>query len=90
MKTKVVQQVPSIILIFSKFSGPQRLSDFQTFFLTEVSIFRQDNIFCPDTHFVVLVVVGHSVVEEDSESVLEVRDLGFDGKRLVPKITQTT
>ena len=32
MKTKVVQHVPRIIFNVFKFSGSQRLSDFQTFF----------------------------------------------------------
>ena len=42
---------------------------------SEISILWQNNVFRPDAHLKVLVVVGHSIVEEDSQGVLEVLNL---------------
>ena len=42
----------------------------------EVSILRQDNVFCPDAHLEVLFIVGHSVVKQNGQGVLEILNLG--------------
>ena len=43
---------------------------------SKVSILWQDNVLRADTHLKVLFVVGHPVVEENSQGVLEVLNLG--------------
>ena len=72
---------------------------------SEISILWQDHVLGPYAHLKVLVVVGHPIVEENSQGVLEVLDLGphlkiwcfadilEDGthrERFIPEVSQAT
>ena len=56
---------------------------------TKVSVLGQDDILRSHTKLKVLVIVGHSVVDEDCESVLVILDLGTDRERLVAEVPET-
>lgn len=56
---------------------------------TKVSISGQDNILRSHTKLEILVIVGHSVVDEDSEGVLIILNLGTDREGLVAEIPET-
>ena len=56
---------------------------------TKVSVLGQDDILRSHTKLEVLVIVGHSVVDEDCESVLVILDLGTDRERLVAEVPET-
>ena len=56
---------------------------------SEVSVLWQDDIFRSDAELEVLLVIGHSIVYEDCQSVLEIFYLGSDRKRLVPEVPET-
>ena len=56
---------------------------------SEVSVLWQDNILRSDAELEVLLVIGHSIVYEDCQSVLEIFYLGSDRKRLVPEVPET-
>ena len=56
---------------------------------SEVSVLWQDDILRSDAELEVLLVVGHSIVYEDCQSVLEIFYLGSDRKRLVPEVPET-
>ena len=43
---------------------------------SKISVLWQDNVLRSDAHFKVLLIVRHPVVEENSQSVLEVLNLG--------------
>lgn len=56
---------------------------------TKVSIPGQDDILRSHTKLEILVIVGHSVVDEDSEGVLIILNLGTDREGLVAEIPET-
>ena len=56
---------------------------------TEVTILGQDDILRSHTKLEILVIVGHSVVDEDSEGVLVILNLGTDRERLVAEVPET-
>jgi hypothetical protein len=56
---------------------------------TEIAVLGQEHALRPETHFVVLLVVRHAVVEQHRQDVLVVFDFGPRGERLVAKISQT-
>ena len=56
---------------------------------SEVSVLWQDDILRSDAELEVLLVIGHSIVYEDCQSVLEIFYLGSDRKRLVPEVPET-
>ena len=56
---------------------------------TKVSILGQDDILRSYTKLEILVIVGHSVVDEDCEGVLVILNLGTDRERLVAEVPET-
>ena len=72
--------VPENIVIISQATSGCRDS--------KVPLLRQNHILSSDTHLEILVVVGHPIVEEDCQSVLEIFNLCFHRERLVPEISQ--
>ena len=56
---------------------------------TKISVLRQDDILGSDTKLEILVIVGHSVVDEDCEGVLVILDLGSDREGLVTEVPET-
>ena len=56
---------------------------------TEVTILGQDDILRSHTKLKILVIVGHSVVDEDSEGVLVILNLGTDREGLVAEVPET-
>ena len=56
---------------------------------TEVTILGQDDILRSHTKLEILVIVRHSVVDEDSEGVLVILNLGTDRERFVAEVPKT-
>ena len=56
---------------------------------TEVTILGQDDILRSHTKLEILVILVHSVVDEDSEGVLVILNLGTDRDRFVAEVPET-